>query len=1230
MGSGIRWLVYALFLSSGATALVYQVAWTRSLTLIFGASHEAISIVLASFMAGLAAGGVVFGRWSERVRRPLRLYGQVEIAVALFALLLVPLLRVVDASYVAVAQRLESTGWALNACRVALAFAVLVLPTFFMGGTLPLLVRFLVRGPADLGERLSGLYAVNTFGAVLGTLAAGFVLLPRLGVFGAQMAAVMGNVCIGSVAILAERRIRWKLSPPPAPSAAGTAGTAGDSVAASGDLPDDVVTAGGVLPVESPRGLKPAARWKPAARGSRSVAHRESGEHEGDRSSGWDLRLAFWGTAVAGMGALALEVLWSRALAVVSGSTVYSFTVMLAAFLIGIALGSWLHAMIPLRRIAAGVQFGAVMLLIGAAAFGVSLLIPRLPELAVRLNLRLHGGLSGVRASTTLLLSFAVMLAPCVLMGVAFPLAGQARVLLKLRPGESVGDVIGLNTLGAIAGSLLAGFVLIPRLGLQGGMMAACLAYAVFGLLVLGAAAARLRPLHAWSVRLGVPTTVAMLVIGGLSAPSWDPRAMAAFQNNKTAAFLDENGRVDMNSWLDVTGLLYYRAGRGANVSVLDVAGYRWLNINGKCVAGDTLEDLHHEYLLGHLPTLLHPNPRTAAVIGLGAGITLGGVAADESIESILVVEIEPAVAAGADLFRDLHDDALSDPRVRVVYQDGRNFLKTTTRRFDVITADPIHPWAQGAAYLYTREYFEMASNRLADGGLMCQWLPLYELSDENLKSVVASFAAGFEHTTMWQAYGDVLLIGSDAPIRVDLAVLANRLKQPRVSRQLARIGLDDPLSLLAEFTMDQPTVERFCRGAVINTDDNLYLEFSSPKSTGSGLGDPHALMIDGYRCSASAVVADSDPLLDSRESLENALRVVQRAKSGAIQAFVAWKTVTAADQIGVWSARADLYRGILADAPGYGPARHRLSDCLAEIAWIHLSEGRPDAARPYLHEALLHDAGNAAANFHAASSLASRGELERAVPLFRAALDRRPRFPEASEGLGLTMAGLGRFEEAAAALCYATDPQPVRAEPGSPPLGGPLGGLAPGGSPLRRGFPKDPQRMTLEVRCAAAFCLARLNRPDEAARYRPSSGPADRVGGVFLSLSDALSRRGLDADAAAALREGLSISEGHAAMSLQLAWLLATSADADVRHAAEALRLAEPLARRGDRARVLDVLAAAQAESGRYEEAIESARKALDLAERTGPAPLADEIRARLALYDQQRPFRRIAPGAP
>ena len=376
MGNQMIWqarvLIHGLFLFSGATALVYQVTWLRNLTLIFGASFQATSILLASFMAGLCLGGFLFGRISERVARPLRIYGLLEIGIAGFALALPSLLSLADDLYVSAALAADGVTPGLNVVRAALAFGILLLPTLLMGATLPVLTSRLVDRHGDFGARLSWLYGINTLGAVVGAVATGFVLIPALGVWHSQLLAVGINVGIGVLAIAVDRRLSR-------------------GVAATELAPE------------------------PTAEPPRAAAALDAHTPVLDPAVRLGAYLAFLGTAVGGMCALALEVLWTRAVSISVGTTTYSFTVMLTAFLVGIWLGSWLHAVFPLRRIPAHLQLGVTMVIIGLASFAASYGIPRLPELVVQLNFELYSHARSIRPATTLLGGFAIMLVPCVL-----------------------------------------------------------------------------------------------------------------------------------------------------------------------------------------------------------------------------------------------------------------------------------------------------------------------------------------------------------------------------------------------------------------------------------------------------------------------------------------------------------------------------------------------------------------------------------------------------------------------------------------------------------------------------------------------------------------------------------------------------------------------------------------------------------------------------------------------
>jgi spermidine synthase len=802
-----------------------------------------------------------------------------------------------------------------------------------MGATLPLLIQFSVHRRAELGSQLAWLYGVNTLGAATGAIAAGFLLIPSLGVWHTQLAAAAVNLAIGAIAVAVDARLRG------APRAATAASASPDAAAA----------------------VEPA---DPLA-----------------------LRMAFLGTAVAGACALALEVLWTRGIAIAVGGTVYSFTVMLAAFLIGIWLGSWLHAALPLRRVGEATQMGAVLIAIGVTSWLASMLIPHLPQLMVELNFKVYGDLQRVRPGTVLLVAFSVMLLPCIFMGIAFPLAGRVRARLRSGTGEPVGDTLGLNTLGSIAGSLLAGFVLIPRLGLQDGMLFAGSLDVAWGILVLGVVLAG-RAVRARALALAAAGVAAAGVLCvPLLVPPWSFDVLGSFASSQIRRYVQAGGKVDVAAALRDYRVLYFAEGSTSTISVAEWRGHRTILVNGRTEASDYLPDLQVEYLLGHVPMLLHREPRRALVIGLGAGVTLGAVAAHEEAESITLVEIEPMVLGGTRKFSDLNDAALDDPRLEIVFQDGRNFLKTTPRRFDVITSDPIYPWNAGSGYLYTTEYYRLAAERLDDGGIMCQWWPASDLSNDDFRALVRTFATAFPHTSLWQTTYDVILIGSKRPIQVDLGDLARRIAEPLVKRQLARVGLDSLLPFLAEFALDDAALRSYAEGAPLNTDDNLYLEFWSPLAIGSRGAPFNVLSIDEHRVNPAAILAGPEPFFSSLEEAVATLARHQDAKQATTDIYFGARTELFARESLRDSSRR--LRRILRKLPEYSPARAQLANGLVQIAVRMLEQGRYEDAASAAREA-LEFANDARAHHALGIALAHLGRDREAIPQLEAALEMR------------------------------------------------------------------------------------------------------------------------------------------------------------------------------------------------------------------------------------------------
>lgn len=924
-------LAYALFIASGATGLVYEVTWFRHLSLIFGASFGATSIVLAAFMAGMSLGGFVFGRLGDRIARPLRAYGLIEVGIGLFALALPHALRGVDAIYVGLARGDADAGVGLAVLRATLAFLVLATPTVLMGATLPIMTRLLVHARHEFGRRLSWLYGSNTLGAVIGTLAAGFVMIPTLGVAATQWVAVGVNVAVGVIALVVDARRAPTVDV--APSGRVAAQASADAV----DAP--------------PSGLA-----DPAGLSEMEVAA---------------LRLVFVGTFVSGFASFALEVLWTRAISAAVGSSTYSFSIMLAAFLIGIALGSALHAARPIGPARLPLVFGAIFVAVGATSLLASVALPGLPERAIELNLALYGDLSRIRPLTTFLVAFGMMVVPCVLIGIAFPMANEARRQLARGTARSVGETLGLNTFGSIAGSLAAGYLLIPFVGLGRGMVLAAGLYLGWGLVVLGLLAARAgsgqAPARRALVLASAGALVALLLAQPLLSRDASRTVLGTFSNNQLGQYLQPDGEIDVEGELAKGFVRYYREGRASTVSVLDQDGFRSLSVNGKIVASDDPEDLRTQYMLAHVPILMAETPRSALVIGMGAGTTLGAVVAHDDLESIALAEIEPAILGAEPHFGESNGRPLSDPRLRVYLEDGRNFLKTTTRTFDVITADPIHPWTRGSGYLYTEEYYRLAAERLTPGGVMCQWLPVADLTPEDFKSVVATFAEVFPDTTLWHSTS-AILIGRRRPVETTLEALTERMSAPRVEAQLARLGLAEPLAFLAERRLDDDQVRAYSAGAVVNTDDNLYLEFSSPLAIGADR-QVWSVVRELYDFTPSGrPLAEGDP---DRERLA----AWQRAKRRTALGTIALRSPIEERRRRGLAALEGLARSM----PAYRPARMVLADYLIQRAGFYLERrmlpaGLADAAR-----AAHLDPTNARAQLTLARLALASGERERA-----------------------------------------------------------------------------------------------------------------------------------------------------------------------------------------------------------------------------------------------------------
>ncbi|MCS6802028.1 MAG: fused MFS/spermidine synthase [Chloroflexota bacterium] len=754
--TALPWLLALSLIATGASGLIYQVVWFRLLGTIFGVTVQATSAVLAAFMAGLALGSFLAARVADRLRDPLRGYGLVEIGIGIAGLASLPLLDGLQPLYRSTASVLGEGNPLLIGLRFALGFLVMMIPTTLMGTTLPLVVRASALHSPAVARNIGLLYAGNTLGAIVGAFTAGFFLIGVYGLTVAVAVAAAFNIGIGVTWAVAARGLE-PLAPPPETGRAPA-------------LPDP---------------LRP----------NQTLANVVLGTY-----------------ALSGATALANEVIWTRVLSGIFPGTVYAFTLMLCAILAGIALGSWLVTPFLQRArnwalVYAGCQLGlAVTALLSiatlASAFQLEGLLGQL--------LGVSGGLLLEEPAVMALIAFAAIGPAAIAMGVTFPVAARLYASTSSRLGDRVGRIYGANTLGAIAGSLAGGLILIPLVGAERALWLTALGNAVIALLVLGVAPGQRR------VRAAIALAGAVSLAGtALLTPSLYAKLSATDPRGERTIWLAE--------------------GPDATVRVVrNPSQQQILYINSEGQASDDEKILSFHYLLGHLGLLLHPRPRDVLAIGLGGGATPGAAALHERA-TVTVVELYPGVIEGARFFREVNFGIHDRPNVRMIVNDGRNFLMFREREYDVIVADIIRAKNAGAANLYSADYYRLARQALRDDGMMVQWID-DTLPEYAYKLMVRTFLTVFPETTMW--FNGSVLIGTKQPLRLDRLTVEENLQQPGPRQHLARLGFHNSYDVLREYVAGPDEIRAYVGEGPIITDRHPSIEFMRTLPTDGGVAD--------------------------------------------------------------------------------------------------------------------------------------------------------------------------------------------------------------------------------------------------------------------------------------------------------------------------------------------------------------------------------------------------------
>lgn len=794
-------LICTISFLSGVAALTYEICWFRSLSLVLGGAQIAVTTTISIFMLGLAAGSWVVARQIRRFNNLLFLYGFLEIGIALSAGFFILLMKVYPQIYSYLAGLVPHSLVYLTAIRVVFATVAMILPTMLMGATLPVLTACVARNPQSVAGSVSFIYGFNTLGAAVGVIGSVFFLLRFLPVSMLILLAIGINVLAGILSFIIQGRYHLL------------------------SFPDWGTTA-------------------PDRREAEEKIEEQSGDKTEAANIQFTSRLVLWGIGISGFCALGYEVLWTKILILFLDATVYSFATILAAFLLGMCLGSLAYVFfqkITGFRItwrcgdhaSAAVGFGLTQVMIGMATIFIMRYLFGLPVYTTFLQhyiFNLTGRLFFSHQFSNFLVALGFIAVPAFFMGLSVPLAGKVYSGWKKTTGRSVGELLAYNTFGAIFGGAVSGYVLLYFLGIERSLLALCLLNIGVGVVVI--ASLGKKKIFSLAMGLAIVALEAVLFFYPGVFGSWDSKFLATYTPYRAVFYTDT---LKAQEQLDKHDLLYYAEGFESIVSSTLRRDTNTLQftVNGRPEASTNLEDVQNQYMLGHLPMLLHRHPQKALVIGAGSGMTLAAVSSHPSVKNLQLVEIEPMVLGVARSFGEFNHNIVDHPGISVVFNDARNYLLGSTEMFDVITADPIHPTWRGSGYLYTLEYFRLAGEHLKPGGIMCQWLPLYLLSTENVRSIVNTFRQAFRYVQVWLTMADVQLVGSNEPIMIDIQDMERRIRVPAVLNDLESVFMGSAEDLLGYFLMGDRSAVAFSRNAIINRDDNVYLEFSSPLTAG-------------------------------------------------------------------------------------------------------------------------------------------------------------------------------------------------------------------------------------------------------------------------------------------------------------------------------------------------------------------------------------------------------------
>ena len=782
-------LLLAAFFLSGATSLALEVAWSKELSYLLGVDIYATTTVVTAFMAGLGLGAILVTRFYKWARASIRTYGFLQLIIGVCGLISIPLLRSTMPLFSFLYDQLNYNSQLFLLVRFIFVFGLILVPVILMGMTLPIVVGASFGRIKGRFSYLAGLlYGTNTVGAVVGTLVAGFILVPNIGILKTCMSIGITDLLIGVIILWFSKK---KLQ---------------------------------TTATQQKQALK-TENVKPSRDPIVSGAFRRLF----DRFYSWPGFIFL----LSGMAALAFEIIWFRLLARIIGPSVHAFSMMLAVYLFGIGMGSVIGSRWVKRIENYRLAMAILLFAIGIGPLLTLLFVNDLPIWYGRLFVNFSTGaftfrnllIQGVIASY-------LILPATIPLGAFFPAVTRAYNHEINRSGHrverSVGRLYFYNTLGGVAGSLLAGFWLVPTIGIKNSLISAGGFTLVLALIIFFIS---LR--DTWQKKmaycLGIAVAVVLFIanIPGLNHTILNVGLYSEMINKDT--FESKIGPAGPT----LGRLLFFQ--EGINNSVAVVAnkfydGNLTLHLNGSWVSTTEIHGRLHLEFLGHLPMLFARQPETIAVIGYGAGITTGNVLLYPDVKRVNIFELEPGVINASKYFEHINGKPLQDQRAHLYMVDGRSHITYENFNYDVITSDPIHPYVAGSANLYTKDFYQITRKHLKPGGIFCQWIPLVGLSPDSYNIILNTLHDVFPHIALFSFFGESVAIASGEPLKMKWQELEKRFYSPSVYRDFQSIDIHNPFNLVEFYLGGEHQIDTYLRDVEkVNTDDNVWLEHRIP-----------------------------------------------------------------------------------------------------------------------------------------------------------------------------------------------------------------------------------------------------------------------------------------------------------------------------------------------------------------------------------------------------------------